>query len=66
MNTNGNAKNVSLLVELTKDQCVNLAEFIDLYLLTAIREDEFIDNLAWVESMILAKKELEHTVKLSE
>ena len=55
-----------MIVELTKDQCKNVAEFIDMHLLNAIREDEFIDNLAWVESMILAKNEMEKAVKFEE
>jgi hypothetical protein len=45
-------------VELSKDQCRNLAEFIDIHLLDAIRSDPDIDNLRWVESMILAKNAL--------
>ena len=49
-------------VELTKDQCVNIADFIDVHLLDAIRRDADIDNLAWVESLILAKKALEKAV----
>lgn len=49
-------------VELTKDQCRNVADFIDIHLLDAIRKDEDIDNLAWVESLILAKNAMEKTV----
>lgn len=49
-------------VELTKDQCRNTAEFIELNLLSFIREDESIDNLGWVESMIAAKNALEKAV----
>jgi len=49
-------------VELTKDQCQNAADFIGIYLLEAIRKDEDIDNLAWVESLILAKNAMEKAV----
>lgn len=50
-------------VELSKDQCRNLAEFIDIHLLDAIRSDPDIDNLRWVESMILAKNALGKAVE---
>lgn len=50
-------------VELSKDQCRNLAEFIDIHLLDAIRSDPDIDNLRWVESMILAKNALDKAVE---
>lgn len=55
-----------MIVELSKDQCQNIADFIELNLLDAIRMDEDIDNLAWVESMILAKKELETAARLAD
>ena len=44
-------------IHLTKSQCNNLADFIDFYLIKAIREDEEIDNLMWIKDMIDA-----HTV----
>lgn len=44
-------------IRLTKSQCNNLADFIDFYLIKAIREDEELDNLQWVKDMIDA-----HTV----
>lgn len=53
-----------MIVELTKVQCQNIADFIELNLLDAIRNDVDIDNLVWVESLILAKKELEQAVKM--
>lgn len=40
------------VVHLTASQCCNVAEFIELYLLRVIREDDEIDNLNWVEDMI--------------
>lgn len=49
-------------VELTKAQCMNLAEFIDCYLLETIRKDPGIDNLRWVEDMIDAKNALDKAV----
>lgn len=52
-----------MFVELSKSQCKNLAEWIDCYLLDAIRDDEYIDNLAWVKDMILAVETLEKAAK---
>lgn len=49
-------------VELTKNQCRNVAEFIDLWLLDAIRKDMEIENLGWVEEMIAAKNALDKAV----
>jgi len=42
-------------VDLTKEQCNVLAEFVDLYLLDVIRKDDDIDNLDWVRNMIDAR-----------
>lgn len=39
-------------VELTKEQCKSLAEWIELRLLDEIRKDDEIDNLYWVKEMI--------------
>lgn len=50
-------------VELTKSQCKNLADWIDIHLLEAIRDDEDIDNLLWVKDMILAWEALEKAAK---
>lgn len=49
-------------VELTKSQCMNLAEWIELHLIDVIRADEEIDNLTWVKDMILAQETLEKAV----
>lgn len=53
-------------VELTKSQCENLAEWIDMHLLDAIRDDEEIDNLKWVKDMVLAMETLEKAAKEDE
>ena len=53
-----------MIVELTKSQCENLAEFIELNLFRVIRLDDEIDNISWLEDMITAKKELEQAVKM--
>jgi hypothetical protein len=50
-------------VELTKEQCKSLAEWIELRLLDEIRRDDEIDNLYWVKEMIEAFETLETAVK---
>ena len=49
-------------VELTKNQCRNVAEFIEMNLLDVIRNDVDIDNVAWLEDMLDAKRTLEKAV----
>ena len=48
-----------MVVRLTKAQCKNVAEFIDMYLFHAIRTDNEIDNYAWLRDMLDAKDILE-------
>lgn len=55
-----------MIVELSKEQCTNLSEFIDCHLMDAIREDKGIDNLRWVETMIGAKNALDKAVEQPE
>ena len=45
-------------VYLTKSQCQNVADFIEVHLIDAIRNDVDIDNIAWVKDMILAMEVL--------
>ena len=45
-------------IELTESMCRNLAEFIDMYLFRAIREDTEIDNLDWLRDMVDAQSVL--------
>ena len=52
-----------MLIELSKDQCRNIVDFIELNLIDFIRRDTDIDNLKWVESMILAKNEIEKEIE---
>lgn len=44
----------TVYVELTRDDCRNLADFIEMNLIREIREDENLDNIKWIESMIHA------------
>lgn len=49
-------------VELTKNQCQVVAEFIEMNILDVIRNDLDIDNIAWLENMLDAKRVLEKAV----
>lgn len=35
-------------IELTKSQCTNICELIELYFFAEIRDDDSIDNMDWV------------------
>lgn len=43
-------------IELTRSQCGNLSEFIELYLIREIREDEDLDNLDYLRDMLDAEE----------
>lgn len=49
-------------VELSKVQCQVAAEFIEMNILDVIRNDTDIDNIAWLENMLEAKRVLEEAV----
>ena len=38
--------------ELTKEEAYAIANFIDTYLFTSIRQDEEIDNLLWLKNVL--------------
>ena len=46
-------------VELTKDQCKNVAEFIEHNIFDEIRNDVDIDNIEWLRDMLDAHKVLQ-------
>lgn len=50
-------------VILTKSQCKNVAEFIEMHLYDAIRNDTDIDSIGWLEDMIGAMRILEEAGK---
>ena len=50
-------------IDLTKDQCLSLIEYIEFYLLDIIRKDTEIDRLEWVQNIISAKAAFEKEVK---
>jgi hypothetical protein len=50
-------------VELTKSQCMSLCDFIETYLLDAIRKDTEVDSLEWLLGILQAKMEFEKAVK---
>lgn len=45
-----------MTVELTRSQCSNVAEFIELWLFHAMREDDEVDNLEYLRDMLDAQK----------
>lgn len=55
-----------ITITLTKSQCKNLSEFIEFYLMSAIREDEDIDNINWVCDMCESYKTLAGAEKAAE
>ena len=48
-----------IAVRLTKSQCANVAEFIEINLVDNIRNNPDIDNIGWIEDMINAMRALE-------
>ena len=56
-----------MVVELTKSQVKNIADFIEFNLLNVIRNDDDIDNILWVNDMCEAYVKLrEAEAKLKE
>lgn len=49
-------------VELTKSQCNNVADFIEMYIFRSIREDMDIDNIEYLRDMLDAEKALRKAV----
>ena len=49
-------------IELTKSQCENLAEFIDLNIFSMIRDDTDIDSIGWLSDIMDAYKKLQMAV----
>lgn len=45
-------------VELSKSQCINVAEFIEAYLIQSIRDDSYMDNIEYLRDMIDAERAL--------
>ena len=43
-------------IELTKGQCESLVDFIELNLISSVREDEYLDNLQYVINICDAYK----------
>lgn len=49
-------------VELTKSQCTNVADFIEIYIFQAIRDDKDMDNIEYLRDMLDAEKALRKAV----
>ena len=50
-------------IELTKDQCESLVEFIEYAFICSIREDEYLDNLQYVINICDAYKIFKEVVE---
>lgn len=50
-------------IDLTKDQCLSLIEYIEYYLLDVIRKDTDIDRLEWVTNILNARDAFKKAVK---
>ena len=50
-------------VELTKSQCTNVADFIEIYIFQAIRDDTEMDNINYLRDMLDAEKALRKAVE---
>lgn len=51
------------MIDLTKSQCTNLADFIEMNIFQNIRDDIEIDNMDWLIDMVDAYKKLRDETK---
>ena len=49
-------------IELTKSQCNNVADFSEIYIFQAIRDDPDMDNIEYLRDMLDAEKALRKAV----
>ena len=45
-------------VELSKSQCMNVADFIEIYIFRAVRDDIDMDNIEYLRDMLDAERVL--------
>lgn len=53
-------------VDLTKSQCVSVADFIEMNLLDVIRKDVDLDRIEYVQDLLTAKDALEKAAEEAE
>lgn len=51
------------MIDLTKSQCENLADFIEINIFQNIRDDTDIDNMDWLIDMVDAYKKFREAAK---
>ena len=51
-----------MMIDLTKEQCESLIDYIEMNLLDVIRNDTDIDNICWVQNILTAKDAMEKAV----
>ena len=49
---------MAVTVNISKDDCLNVADFLEIYFFQNIRDDEDMDNIDYVHGLIHAIKEL--------
>ena len=49
---------MAVTVNISKDDCENIAEFLEIYFFQNIRDDTDLDNIEYVHSLIHAIEEL--------
>lgn len=51
-------------IEVTKDQCESVIDFIETALLDVIRQDDCIDNIDWVANILAVRNAMKRVLEL--
>lgn len=49
-------------IEVTKDQCESVIDFIEMNLLDVIRQDDCIDNIDWVANILAVRNAMKRVL----
>ena len=49
-------------IEVTKDQCESVIDFIEMNLLDVIRQDDYIDNIDWVANILAVRNAMKRVL----
>ena len=49
-------------IEVTKDQCESVIDFIEMNLLDVIRQDDCIDNIDWVANILAVRNAMKRAL----
>lgn len=50
-------------IEVTKDQCESVIDFIEMNLLDVIRQDDSIDNIDWVVNILAVRNAMKRVIE---